>query len=101
METLYDKMLLAVKSPNTLFESTEKDEMEIAKACTNLAIEAQIDLLGKQNERLEKQKKSLKETLDFVMGTRSDVINGKIEGIKLAIENNRQEIQELKRQLEP
>lgn len=100
--TLYDKLFSEIEQRTY----SHADDIGVrgiekaAKACERVVIQAKVDLLGSQNEKLGRQKKELKDSLDKEPIRDSRVYySGKIEGIKLAIENNRQEIQELEKQL--
>lgn len=93
METLYDKMFRVI-----LDVEDEYFRINQAKACERVAKEAQIDLLECLSQRLKEQYDLLRALAVENKGN-DQRLNGKLEGIKLAIENNRQGIQELKRQL--
>lgn len=101
LETLYDKMLSYIQ-PRTYshFEGIEVFGTEkAAKDCERVAIQAQIDLLNKQNKKFlarisdsEKIKCGL--SIDYL-----DRIGGSIHGFKSAIEINEIEIKKLETNL--
>ena len=88
-ETLFHKMYLEI--------SLNKNDGNTvtAMACERVAIQAQIDLLKKQNIRISKQKKAVNQ-IDFFDENK----NGKIDAFNFVMSNNRQEIKELEKQLE-
>lgn len=99
METLYDKILNEVQL-YLCFSEMQEDSTNLTKAVKRVAIQAQIDLLKSQNERLHKQRIEVKALTQTLISEYENYrLKGKIEGIRLAIENNRQEIQELEKKL--
>ena len=99
-ETLYEKMLSCIQCRTHCHDEgievfgTEK----ASKDCERIAIQAQIDLLGKQKERILKWRK---ETSDLYLSsdTASFLKNIKIETIDLFLLLINDEIQELENKL--
>lgn len=97
-ETLYNKMHEAItRDVEDEFNATK----EQAKACERVAIHAQIVFLKIINQNLELHVEQTRKFIDNEPMRDSIVYyNGKIEGIKLAVESNQQEINELEKQLQ-
>ncbi len=92
-ETLYEKMLAVI-----LDKEVRHSRIEQAKECNILAIQAQIDLLGKQKERVSKWRKETC-SLCLFSDTATMQKNIKIETIDLFLLLINDEIQELENKL--
>lgn len=98
-ETLYDKILKAVHQTIDT-NGNGQDEVDCAKACYREAIQAQIVTLKIINQNLELHCENEIKFIESEPMREAKVFSkGKIEGIKLAIENIHQEIQELEKQI--
>lgn len=71
-----------------------------AESIEQICIQAKIDMLEENTRRLKEQSKSIKDLINENSGSMSNArLEGKRSGIKIAIENIRQNIQELQSQL--
>jgi len=93
-ETLYDKMFIAIGKtvPNAQVWQIEL----IAKTCERVALQDKIVMLKIINQNLELHVEHIK-----ILSDNEPIrYSGKVEGIRLAIESNQKEINELEKQLE-
>jgi len=105
METLKEKLENAII--NVSVNSVEYNRERIPEYnydiliddIERIAIQSQIELLKEETERLKSQSEGLKELLKPNYSMSNNIIEGKMSGIKIAIENLRQSIKSLESQL--